>query len=254
MPDSPLALSQCSSVTASNAGSAAGSPVKDTNTPSRIVPVRSNTNIPRPDLLLVRESDYRPKRSRSMVDNVKGIFQSRSSSPASSLSGDQSLPTTPEGPHQQLNESINAGLFKWWSGSLRRRVRSAPDSPEDGPSNTKKMISTSSLTLSKPGVTRRNTDGRSDFLSTSDSGQLRTFIPPTDTNASSLPFQQYNSSPPIRRRSLFSPTSSYRRQTIASTGNEPVPPKLQRSLTFLQRLSPLNSTVSADVVPHVTPL
>lgn len=253
MPDSPLAMSQCSSVAPSNAGSVAGSPVRDSVIPSRIVPVRANTTIPRPDLLLVREADFLPKRSRSMVDNVKGIFQSRSSSPASSLSGDQSLPVTPEGPHPPLNASINSGLFKWWSGSLRRRVRSAPDCPEDGPSFTRRVFSASTLTLSKANLMRRNTTERSNFLSTSNSGQLCAFIPPVESHTPSLPFQQHNSSPPTRRRSLFS-TSSYRRQTITSTANDSGPPKLQRSSTFLQRLSPLNSTVSADVVPHVTPL
>jgi hypothetical protein len=110
LPDTPPALSQCSSITASNTGSVSCSPVGEIPS-ARILPITANTNIPRPDLLVVHEDDYRPKRSRSMVDNVKGIFRSRSSSPASSLSADQSLPPSPNDPRPQLNVSLNSGLL-----------------------------------------------------------------------------------------------------------------------------------------------
>jgi hypothetical protein len=108
------------------------------------------------------------------------------------------------------------------------------------------MFSASTLNLSKPIPTQRDQEEPSSFLSTSESGRLHTYIAPAEANSSPPPFQNPNSSPPVRRRSLFSASTSRRHTVISSGGNDFVPPKLQRSFTFFQRLSPLNSTVSAE--------
>ena len=238
-PSTPPALSQCSSITASNPSSVPGSPVTAVM-PLRNIPIRVNTTVPRPDLLVVRGSDYRPKRSRSMVDNMKSIFQSRSASPASSLSGEQSLPP-PEDPRPQWNTGINAGLFKRLSGTLRRRVNSAPDIPEETPSFTSGTLNSALNATSTPpiAVHRNKTtkDRRPVFLSTSESGQLRAYTAPAVTTSDEAHFQQTSS--PARRRSLFSSSISRRHTTT----DEFVPSlRLQRNFSFLQRLSPLNST------------
>jgi hypothetical protein len=240
LPDTPPALSQCSSVSASNPGSATCSPITET-APLRAIPFRTNTNIPRPDLLVVREADYRPKRSRSMVDNVKYIFLSRSTSSASSVSADHSLPPSPEDPRPQWNASLNSGLFKWWSGTLRRRTRSASGVPEEIPPFTSRTYSDSSPPMP---VRRTKTakERRPGLLSTSESGQLRTYTAPPEISTVETHFQQNPS--PVRQRSLFSSTTS-RRQSKAFTQDEPVPSsRLQRNLSFLQRLSPLTSTMT----------
>jgi len=245
LPDTPPALSQCSSITASHHGSATCSPVGETG-PLRALPIRANTNIPRPDLLVVRGADYRPKRTRSMVDNVKGIFQSRSSSPASSLSGEQSLPPSPKDPRPQLNASLNSGLFKWWSGTIRRRARSAPGAPEDLLPFTSRTYSDSSPTSSStpPIVVRRNNttkERRPGLLSTSESGRLCAYTAPVTTTSTEAHFQNTS---PATQPSLFSSTTP-RRQMKSFVRGESVPsPRLQRNLSFLQRLSPLISATS----------
>ena len=228
--DTPPALSRCSSATASNAGSVADSPV-----------------IMRPDLLVVREANGRPKRRRSMVENVKSIFRVTLVSPASSLLGDHSLPPSPEDLRPQWNASLNSGLFKRLSGTLRRRVRSAPDVPEEIPLFTSRMYSGPPLTATPtpPITVRRNKatkERRPVLLSTSESGQLRAYTTPevtAVTTTSEVHFQQNPS--PTRRRSLFSSTIS--RRHYATDG--PVSSlRLQRNFSFLQRLSPLTATMT----------
>lgn len=242
LPDSPPALSQCSSITASHTGSVAGSPITDAILNS--LPVGSSNSAPRPDLLVVREADCRPIRRRSVVDNVKGIFQSRSSSPTSSISGHQSLPPSPDDPPPSNNPP---SLFRWWTGSMRRRVRSAPGAPEELPSFTSRMFSTSTINTGLPSpsilsVRRSKTtkERRSGYLSANENGQLRNYSASAEATASEPHIQHLGRPSPSRRRSLFSSSTS-RRQMMASTGDEPVP-KLQRNMSFFRRLSPLTST------------
>lgn len=248
LPDTPPALSQCSSITASNTGSVSCSPVGEIPS-ARILPITANTNIPRPDLLVVHEDDYRPKRSRSMVDNVKGIFRSRSSSPASSLSADQSLPPSPNDPRPQLNVSLNSGLLKWWSGTIRRRARSAPGAPEDLVPFTSPTYSDASPTDSStpPIVVRRNKttkERRPDLLSTSGSGQLCAYAEPATDRLAESNFQQQNATPVRQQPSLFSSTTPRRQMKAFIRGDSTPSPRLQRNLSFLQRLSPLTSATT----------
>jgi hypothetical protein len=245
LPDTPPALSQCSSITASNPGSAASSPVNEMAA-LRAFPIRANTNIPRPDLLVVGEVDYRPKRSRSMVDNVKGIFQSRP--PSSALS-------VLDGPHStddlrpQWNASLNSGLLKWWSGTIRRRSRSAPGAPEELPSFASPNYLDSSTTTTSPApiIVRRNRtskERRPDLLSTSASGQLCTYTAPTTTTAASE--EQFRlSASPVRQRSLFLSTVSRRYTKSFARDEQVLSPKLKRNFSLLQRLTPLTTTTTS---------
>ncbi|KAF5388013.1 hypothetical protein D9615_000544 [Tricholomella constricta] len=66
------------------------------------------------------------KTSRSLVNGVKGLFQSRSSS-AVSLGHTRPPDTDPHGPKRRAPGSIR----RWAKGSLHRRTRSAPDVPEE---------------------------------------------------------------------------------------------------------------------------
>jgi hypothetical protein len=250
LPDTPPALSHCSSVSASNPGSATDSPVKEA-IPFHAVPNGVNSSTHRSDLLVVRQFDCRPKRSRSMVDNLISIFQSRSPSPASSLSGDKPLPLSPEDLRPQWNASLNPGLLKRLSGTLRRRARSAPDVPEEialfpstaHSNETPSVTSTSSIAVRRNQTTKER---RPALLSTSESGQLHAYTAPAVIGPSEAEFQQ-NTSPARRRSSLFSSTVSRRH----SARDEPVPsPRLQRNFSFLQRLSPLTSTITISSHPE----
>lgn len=249
LPDSPPALSQCSSNTASNAGSILGSPVTE-NMP-RPNPLRSKSLVPRPDLLAVNGPDYRPIRSRSMVDNMKGFLQHASESPASSVSGHGSIPPSPVEPVSLAQPKINSGLLKWMTGSLRRRVTSAPGAREDSPAFAKNTFSTStsSSELSPPSASavrrsRTTKDRRSNFLSVSESGGLEKFSTPKPAMASEPHIQRMESnSSPVRRQSLFRPSISRRRTST----DDPAPsPRISRNFSILRRLSPLNSTVTTS--------
>ncbi|KAG5648921.1 hypothetical protein DXG03_000270 [Asterophora parasitica] len=67
------------------------------------------------------------KRSRSIVDGVKGLFQSRSTSVVSL--GNTSPPATDS--HGSNKRRTPGSIKRWAKGSLHRRTRSAPDVPEE---------------------------------------------------------------------------------------------------------------------------
>ncbi|KAH0839929.1 hypothetical protein J3R83DRAFT_883 [Lanmaoa asiatica] len=77
---------------------------------------------PHAEFLNVRQKDCVPKRSKSMIENVRGLFTPRSASPTAALTREPST----------RSSMSNSSLLKWWSReSLRRRVRSAPDVPSE---------------------------------------------------------------------------------------------------------------------------
>ncbi|PCH37246.1 hypothetical protein WOLCODRAFT_167400 [Wolfiporia cocos MD-104 SS10] len=90
--ESPFAASQCSSNTSSNAESVLPSPV------DLIGPLLGNVipegTIRQTVVVVVTGEEFRPKRTRSMADNVKYFFHSRPASPCSS-SGHPSPSSTP---------------------------------------------------------------------------------------------------------------------------------------------------------------
>jgi hypothetical protein len=95
------------------------------------------------------EPANRPKRTRSFVDNVRGFFIPRSSSPSPSQSSTYSSQvsnresqTSSEEKVEKSNEHVFVRL--WRHASLRQRVRSAPDVPGN---DSSKFLAPSHLPL-----------------------------------------------------------------------------------------------------------
>ena len=164
LPDSPSPMSQCSSVTSSNPGSMLPSPL-DGSLPLPM-PLRPLSSLDTKNTLRqddgsggVGRDGFRPKRTRSMVENVRYFFHSRSSSPVLSLShcgsnvgggtggsgngssgnggngssGNGGNGGSGSGSGVDLESEGLGGMMMQWlrKGSLRRRVKSFPDVPSD---------------------------------------------------------------------------------------------------------------------------
>ncbi|KAG6336527.1 hypothetical protein ID866_2549 [Astraeus odoratus] len=115
--ESPSPMSQCSSMSAVVSAPPLTLPCPLTTALSGL-----DNNAPPVDYAKVRRKDYTPKRSRSMIENVRGLFISRSSSPNSPLARESSVKSASSG----------SSLFRWWTReSIRQRSRSAPDAPQD---------------------------------------------------------------------------------------------------------------------------
>ncbi|EMD40497.1 hypothetical protein CERSUDRAFT_111098 [Gelatoporia subvermispora B] len=117
--DSPFPASHCSSSTSSNIPSPVGAPLP-------LPTLESDATIRQSDIMMMREKDFRPKRTRSMVDNVRYFFHSRPDSPSSSSGRASPLPMSA----QEASAEPPNSLAQWWRrGSLRRRVQSSPEVP-----------------------------------------------------------------------------------------------------------------------------
>lgn len=193
--DSPLPPSQCSST----ASSILPSPV-DVAGPI-LGDIAQDATLRPSDVLTTPGEDWRPKRTRSMVDNVKYFFQSRPSSPSSSSSHQSATP--PQPPPKQLEVEAQtpppAAITQWWrKGSLRRRVQSSPDVPGDeGP---------------PPLLSRASVDGRVTFLMQTPEEpilQSSASSPPSPATLDSRT-ETASGSAPTRRRSLFAPSTRQR--------------------------------------------
>ncbi|EKM59749.1 uncharacterized protein PHACADRAFT_137914 [Phanerochaete carnosa HHB-10118-sp] len=109
--ESPPAMTQSSSAASSNVNSALPSPLE--------------SNLPLPSADTLR---YRPKRTRSLVDNVRNFFHSRSISPTPSATGSPKIAAAA----LDAETEPHGGLVQWWRrGSLRRRAQSSPEMPTD---------------------------------------------------------------------------------------------------------------------------
>ncbi|KAG1783166.1 hypothetical protein EV702DRAFT_959925 [Suillus placidus] len=230
-PESPSPMSQCSSVSVSAPGSLAASPVAPG-------PLSAPTSVlsgaaPRPELAARKEA-FTPKRSRSMVENVRVLF-SRSTSPMLPLSYQ---------PSESSSVSTTPSLLKWWSkGTLRRRVRSAPDVPlEELPSDT------STKSLSHPIPSFHPSLASADRpMSQPDLMRLSQF--PQSAPGSSVGDFGVGASTPVRLRTLFGSPSLRRRSTTAASvssspgsqegGFTPRTVRMRRNLSFLSRLTPM---------------
>lgn len=230
-PESPSPMSQCSSVSASAPGSLAASPVV-------LGPLSASTSVlsgaaPRPELATQKEA-FAPKRSRSMVENVRVLF-SRSTSPMLPLSYQ---------PSESSSVSTTPSLLKWWSkGTLRRRVRSAPDVPlEELPSDA----STKSLSNPIPSF--------HPSLASADRPMSQPDLMRLSQLTQSAPGSSYGdfgvgTSTPVRLRTLFGSPSLRRRSTTAASvssspgsqegGITPRTMRMRRNLSFLSRLTPM---------------
>lgn len=112
--ESPPAMTQSSSAASSNVNSVLPSPL--------------DSNLPLPTPSPADTLRYRPKRARSLVDNVRSFFHSRSISPTPSAKGSPKIGST----NLDVDSEPHGGLVQWWrKGSLRRRVQSSPEVPSD---------------------------------------------------------------------------------------------------------------------------
>lgn len=113
--DPPSPMSHCSSVSFVT-------PVTPLTIPTPLPepPGKADSFHSHSEFLNVVQNDCAPKRSKSMIENVRGLFAPRPTSPATNLSREPST----------RSSVSNSSLLRWWSReSLRRRVRSAPDVP-----------------------------------------------------------------------------------------------------------------------------
>lgn len=215
--ESPSAISQYSSASVYTQEPIAASPVAGPGPSSVLSGVP-----PRPELA-TRKEFFTPKRSHSMVENVRVLF-SRSASPT--------LPLSRE-PSESSSRATTPGLLRWWSkGTLRRRVRSAPDVPVDElPLDT----NPESLVDQNPG--------------------RHPSMAPTDRPASQPNVMLSVGVPtPVRMRSLFGPHSPRRRSTTATSsssfpeeeGSTSRTVRIRRNLSFLSRLSLMAPTPDAS--------
>ncbi|OCH94308.1 hypothetical protein OBBRIDRAFT_831947 [Obba rivulosa] len=119
--DSPLPASRCSSTSSSDSPSPIGGPI-----PLPLPALESDATLRQSDVLMMRGDEWRPKRTRSMVDNVRYFFHSRPDSPSSSSGRASPLPAS----MQDAGAEPPNSLTQWWRrGSLRRRVQSSPEVP-----------------------------------------------------------------------------------------------------------------------------
>ena len=220
--DSPLPPSQCSST----ASSILPSPI---DVAGPILSDIAQDATLRPSDVITSGEDWRPKRTRSMVDNVKYFFQSRPSSPSSTSSHQSATP--PQPPPKQLEVEAQtpppAGITQWWrKGSLRRRVQSSPDVPGDeGP---------------PPLLSRASVDGRVTFLmQTPEEPMLQSSAssPPSPATSDSRR-ETVSGSAPTRRRSLFAPSTRQREYPSpqpSSDGLGIISRRSLRNVLFFQR-------------------
>lgn len=217
--ESPSPMSHCSSVSFA--------------TP--VTPLTTSAPLPTPsgkadsvhshtEFLNVRQNDCVPKRSKSMIENVRCLFAPRSASPSTALNREPST----------RSSASNSSLLRWWSReSLRRRVRSAPDVPsEELPS----ALTTRSLLVEA--VPRP-------LLATTD----RPYSQPDlhclysgTAGASTMEFGVDDRSP--RRKGIFSSYGPQRRWTASVLSSErreedstPVPTRIRRNFTFLHKFT-----------------
>jgi hypothetical protein len=151
LPESPPPLSRSSS-TSGPSSIVPPSTCADQNSPIPIVVPCAPTSDGQHTSRLEDSPITRPKRSRSLVDNVKGFFQQARSLSATRSSSVQPMTPldAPSSPASSMKRKDNSSpsIRNWWqnSGSFRRRVQSASQVQEG----------------QAPPLTRRTTDRMSD--------------------------------------------------------------------------------------------
>lgn len=203
-PESPSPMTRCSTATSSNPNSVLPSPLEipmPLPTPPGAFPSHSRDT---------RGADARPKRTRSMVDNVKYFFHSRSTSPSPSPQRSPKILVC----HLEPEADTHGGLMYWWRrGSLRRRAQSSPEAPTDS---------------SAPVTPAASSDdsNHADLTLNSDRQMLLPTLPATAPRKVSFS----SGTPKVsRRRSLFA--SSTRPDLQSPLAVEPAP-TLSRTKTF----------------------
>ncbi|KAL4076123.1 hypothetical protein V8B97DRAFT_1863669 [Scleroderma yunnanense] len=182
-----------------------------------------------PEFIGIRQEGCGPKRSRSMIDNVRGLFVPRCGSPNSGLVRESSV----------RSGSSNSSLLKWWSKeSIRQRSRSAPDVPGNELPTSKSHCSP--IFADRP-------------HSQLDLKCVRSISPRGHARHSSIEFEMGYAGPKGVRgffsgrsnRSVVSWPSGARLQNqdreCVRDGVGIAPPKVQRNSSLLRRLTPIDT-------------
>ncbi|KAF8557013.1 Dbl homology domain-containing protein [Imleria badia] len=227
--DSPSPMSHCSSVSFATPVTPLTIP-----TPLPAPPGKADSCHSHSEFLNVLQNDCAPKRSKSMIENVRGLFAPRPTSPTTALNREPST----------RSSVSNSSLLRWWSGeSLRRRVRSAPDVPgEELPS----ALTTTSLHVDA---------APRPLLATTD----RPYSQPdlhclySETTGSSTTEFGVDD-PSTQKKHTFSSRGPQRRWTASALSSEsreedliPVPTRIRRNFSFLHRFT--QSTRASDDTP-----
>ncbi|KAF9226616.1 hypothetical protein BS17DRAFT_775898 [Gyrodon lividus] len=227
--ESPSPMSHCSSAS----GTTPVTPLT-TSAPLSAPPAVVDSTSARSEPLAVRQEDSIPKRSRSMIENVRGFFIPRSASPTTALTREPST----------RSSVSNSSLLRWWSReSLRRRVRSAPDVPDN---ELPSALTTQSLHV---------TEIRRPSLATAErpysQPDLHRLYPQT-AGPSTTEFGVDYPTPP-QTKGIFSARSPRRRWTASvlspatrDDGPTPTSSRLRRNLSFLHRLTPISHAAAAQ--------
>ncbi|KAF9247353.1 hypothetical protein BU15DRAFT_84864 [Melanogaster broomeanus] len=186
------------------------------------------------EFLAARQEDCVPKRSRSMIENVRGFFIPQAASPTTALTREPS-------PRSSVS---NPSLLRWWSReSLRRRVRSAADVPDK---ELPSALTTQSLNV---------TEVPRPFLATAERPYSQPDLQrlyPQIAGPSGTEFEVDFPTPP-KTRGIFSTLAPRRRWTAsvlspATPDEDPTQTssRLRRNLTFMHRFTPISPTAAAE--------
>lgn len=219
--DSPSPISYCSTASVTM-------PVTPLNLPGPLsaqLPCLDHS-VMRPESLNARQEGCVPKRSRSMIENVRFLFSSRSSSPNSLLAREPSVGGGASSP----------SLLRWWSrGSLRQRARSAPDVPAN------ELSTSQSLSTPEPQGTILLAERP---YSQPDLKCFHSFSPHTRTIEHVRHSSVEVDVSPVRAKTMFSVRARMtvsmspkvgRRDEEGGTGVV----RVRRNMSFLQRFTPL---------------
>jgi hypothetical protein len=189
----PPAMTQSSSAMSSNVNSVLPSPLEMTMP----LPNPASTGT-------IRRGDGVPKRTRSLVDNVRSLFHTRSISPAPSTSPSPKILTI----SLDADMESHGGLLQWWRrGSLRRRVQSSPEVPMDDSAPVTPAASSDDGAYSD--LTSNSSTNPTSPLPSPDSSTERGL---SRSNSRRVAFSAV--APVVRRRSLFAATSRTEGQTL----------------------------------------
>ena len=225
--ESPSPMSHCSSVSF-------GTPVTPLTVPAPLsMPSgKADSFQSHSGSLNVCQKDCVPKRSKSMIENVCGLFTPRSASPTTALTREPST----------RSSVSNSSLLRWWSReSLRRRVRSAPDVCSEGLPSALTTMSLHVEAAPRP------------LLGTTDRPYSQPDLRYLYSDTAGLSTTEFGVDHPSRKKGIFSSRGPRRRYTASPLPSErreedstPVPACIRRNFSFLQRFTHSTSTRDYD--------
>lgn len=259
--ESPFPASHGSSTTSSNPASALPSPLEaSVPLPLPDTPTGDTAAQNHSDVIIAPqgEEQYKPKRTRSMVDNVRFFFQSRPASPSPSTASDTASvspappssttqTTTLNSAEQYHSDAPPSSFVHWWKkGSLRRRVQSSPEVPGDEPQAaatgqsapaSESGHATTGANLSPEKHMDRSSasvPGLNASSASASHGHTNVRAGDTGKGPANPRRVAFSDATPTRRRSLFSPSTTRFRE---ANNPPPIEPIDQHILPTLHRKS-----------------